>query len=437
MRYNVKMIKEDVPMKTKRASEVLLRDLLTVLPTLKKHKLETEVLTNVRRLRDGRRQKHYTLEVSRSFPRHDAENDKAVYKETKVGYITGNMLVERKLESAKLQVSAPITKDSKKTEILANLKTQIINQIKELRKAQLPVIETFTFREGVSVKKLAEVYLEAGTFVKVASRKVRLGMSKAKTPKTNDKYIGIEIEFACQEDGETLSDFLFEAGVGKYVHIKRDGSIKVDDTYRHAHEVTVLVTEPEYKEVVEKICYVLNNKVHIRIDKSCGLHVHLDMRNRKVEQCFFNLVSMQHLLYAMVPGNRKTSTYSVPVKEKKWAINGEHYQGISSSSYAKYHTIEMRMHCGTSQASKINNWIKLLVAIADAPLIATVPTSPRQAKDIVGIDDKLITYMDGRIAKFAKQHKSVGDIPFFEKVVPTVGIPPEMEIEVDEQSEVA
>ena len=65
--YEIKIVKEDIPVPIKKKSEALLKDLLTVLPTLKKHKLEGEIHQKVRKLRDGRRQKHYTLELSRKF----------------------------------------------------------------------------------------------------------------------------------------------------------------------------------------------------------------------------------------------------------------------------------------------------------------------------------------------------------------------------------
>jgi len=109
-------------------------------------------------------------------------------------------------------------------------------------------------------------------------------------------------------------------------------------------------------------------------------------------------------MYGMVPANRKTSTFSVPIKDKKWRISDNHYDGISSSAYNKYRTIEMRMHCGTTQAKKINGWIAFLTAIVNAPAITKSPKSIHEVKEMLKLSTATVEYIEGRIAKFASQH---------------------------------
>lgn len=436
MRYNVKLWSNDEnpnlktpdqfeearrkEMLKKRRGEAMLQDLLNVLPTLKKHKLEGEIHSKVRTLRDGRRQRHYTLEVSRQYN---------PFSRTEQKYIK------------ELKVSAPITKGTKKVELLKQLKDQIIEDIRKMRKeAQLP-IENYTFdREQVTVKKLAEVYLEHETFAKLAARRIRLQMESPKSPKTQDRHVGIEIELASQETRTIVCDRLFEAGVGRYICIKHDGSIGRDSdlllTHPHENEITVLVPESQFESVITKICDVLNNTLHCKVDKTCGLHVHLDMRTREKEKCFNNLIAMQHLLYAMNPSYRKGSRFSVPLADRKWKIPENHYHGVTSHPYNRIRTIEVRMHCGTLQARKINNWIKLLIAIADAPLVGKAPTRIKDIQTTFNLSDAMMDYVQARIAKFSKQHKEVKNPDFFETVEAVAVFPDHLEV-VEQSEEVA
>ena len=411
--YTVKTIKEKEDMKQKKKAEHVLKDLLAVIPTLRKHKLEGEIITKVKKLRDGRKAKAFTLELTRTF------------------------------QGKELKVSSPVTKADKRMEILRGLKDEIRTQIQGIRKQNRTVYEDFTFSQGVTVPKLAEIYLEPGTFVKVMGKKIRIDMVRTggRKPNTADNYIGVEIEFASKKDREFIADRLFEAGLGKYVNIKGDGSIKVDNDYPQAHEICILVRQNEYTEIINRLCHVLNTECQVRVDKSCGLHVHVDMRNRKVEKAFHNLVSVQQFLYAMLPANRRNSRYSYPIKGTHWRVLDERYHGINSQAYQKYGTLEARMHCGTTQANKINRWIELLVATVDAPVaMPKAPTTIEELRASVVLTDGLVKYMESRIAKFKSQHlnskptaEQPGSMPEIEALIGTIAI----DETVVEDSEVA
>jgi hypothetical protein len=416
----------------------MLRDLLAVIPTLSKHGIDGEVKQKVRTLRNGRKSKSYTLELSRtvSHVNHELIEQKLTEK---------GEVISRSKKACELKVSAPVSKEENKLQIMKKLKGDICAQIKALREQNKPPIEDYTFHQGVVVKKLAEVYLEPGSFIKVLHKKIRQDMTKTKKPTSTDNYIGIEIELASKKDRNFICDKLFEAGLGKYVGIKDDGSIgrgtKLTDTHPHTHELALLVRQSEFEDVVTRTCKVLNEQCEVAVDKTCGLHIHLDMRNRKVENAFHNLVSCQQIFYAMLPAARRSSQYSYPVKGTKWRVLDARYHGINSQAYSKYKTLELRMHCGTTQANKINNWIKLALAVAEAPLITKAPTSVASLRTAVtSIGDGLAAYVEARIAKFRSQHKSTtpqheepGTMPEIEDIIGT----PAVDNSVSEQSEVA
>lgn len=400
MLYKLKTVKgKAASLKEQKASEAMLRDLLKVLPVLKHHKMDGVVSEKVRTVREGRKTRQYTLELSRDY-------DYATFDEATGKWSKGK----------KLMVSSPITKESNRMKILRELKGQIRQQIQEIRKASLPPIEEYEFRQGVKVKKLAEVYLEHGVFLKVQERNIRLNMGKDKKPKTNDKYVGVEIELASKLNRQQICDILYGAGFGKYLCVKDDGSIgsaraegggrtKLLETHPYGHELVVLVKEVEYVDVLTRLCKLLNEECSVKVDKTCGLHVHLDMRGRPVETAFHNLVSMQHYLYGMLPAARRNSTYSYPIKGTQWRIPDDRYHGINAQAFTKHKTLEARMHCGTTQGDKIVNWVQLLIAIADAPKITAVPKSMQGLQAVTGISDDLVKYVSSRVAKFKSQFK--------------------------------
>jgi hypothetical protein len=130
------------------------------------------------------------------------------------------------------------------------------------------------------------------------------------------------------------------------------------------------------------------------------------MRGRDPKLCFNNLVLSQQWLYAMLPAQRRNSRYSIPIKGPEWRDRPDsRYYGVNAEAYHVHKTIELRMHCGTTNAHKINNWIKLGIAICDAPAFKSAPTTVAAFKAAARLSDPVLEYVKGRIAKFADQHK--------------------------------
>ena len=397
-KYDMKVVEATVQNKKLKEQESQLKELLAVLPTLRKHQISGEIEKKVRQLRNGRKTKAFTLELSRKY------------------------------HGKVISVKAPVEKTTDKFAIVRQLKNQIRKEIQKQRKEareltvdfdgnQIPIVENYTLRSGVVVKRQDMTYLEEGSFLKAFMKKIRQEMTRSnKSPTTNDLYIGIEIELAAKENRDQLCDVLFDAGLGKYVTVKDDGSIgdssrqsgvvsKLRDTHPNPHEICVLVKQSEFEEVMTKLCKALNERLSVAVDKTCGLHVHLDMRTRDVVKSFANLVLSQQFLYGMLPAQRRSSRYSYPVKGHQWRDLDSRYHGINQQAYRKYKTLELRMHSGTTNATKIINWTKLLIAIVDAPALTVAPTSADLFQHLVGFDNKIASYVKSRIAKFADQHK--------------------------------
>lgn len=276
------------------------------------------------------------------------------------------------------------------------------------------IIHMPTIKEGVFVK-----------FLKDQEKKI---VFSRKTPKDNDNYIGVELEFLCDLNQEKLGLELFDIGIGKNVTLTTDASIKCCVNERHeptscakhqnklfAHELCILTKESNYKEILMKACEVLS-KANAQVNKSCGMHVHLDMRNRNSEQAYQNLISSQGILFKMNPKSR-TELYAKKVTNRNMeevvnATSGNaRYSGINVQAIKKHNTIECRIHSGTIEFTKITNWITILNKIANKQkrIVKNFVSLANFCKEF-DIEMDLKFYIQQRMEKFSPGDDELADI---------------------------
>lgn len=222
----------------------------------------------------------------------------------------------------------------------------------------------------------------------------------SKKPKDEKNYIGIELEFYSKLDKTELAAKLTEANLQRHANLKFDGSIRADSGY-HPHELTLLVNEDEYQDVVKKVCSILK-AAKSQVNESCGMHVHFDMRKRDKDIIYHNLVTAQPILYAMNPASRATIKYCKKNTSKKFPEQPkDRYVGINPVAYGTHKTIEIRIHSGTINERKIINWVKLLNTIVNyKEMIKRGPISYRAFVNKFGLDIEMAEYIAERIEKF-------------------------------------
>jgi Putative amidoligase enzyme len=249
-----------------------------------------------------------------------------------------------------------------------------------------------------------------GAIMKFLRSKDKQIVFQEKKPQTKDNAVGVEIEFFCDLNAEDLSFRLYEQGLGKNVFLRTDGSIRAENQM-YPHELNILAKEKEIKDVIKSVSKVLLS-ANAKVNKTCGLHVHLDMRNRDHIIAFHNLVSAQNILFAMNPFSRQSGTYCRRQDTKVFkeaAGNGNRdmrYFGINAAAHAKHNTIEIRMHSGTVQATKINNWIDLLLCIiAKKDPVKKSSSTLRSFLKQFDVDVTLGAYIAERMAKFVGEDK--------------------------------
>ena len=136
---------------------------------------------------------------------------------------------------------------------------------------------------------------------------------------------------------------------------------------------------------VEAVC---STAAHygMRVDDSCGLHVHVDVRDYD-SHAFRRLLrlmrSLEPVLYAALPAHRlyngTAHVCAVPLQTienirgsdsfaRAWGNYNQHdrYHGCNFAAIREHGTVEMRYHSGTLHAQKVTAWARLMQAAVDA-----------------------------------------------------------------------
>lgn len=209
---------------------------------------------------------------------------------------------------------------------------------------------------------------------------------KQPKPVTKDHHIGIEIECYSVTTKHHLIELMLELDLEENMFITDDGSIEPPDNTQamdingqiyNTYELRVLSTEKHLAATLSKLD-ILIKQAKLKVNDSCGLHVHLDMRHRKVDKCYKKLMKSRDILFGIVDEDRWDNDYCL------WEDDGDRYVAINKNAYHAHKTIEVRLHHGSVDTVKIHSWIRLLVKIvnsAEVPVVKKKVDVLRWAKD--------------------------------------------------------
>jgi hypothetical protein len=255
------------------------------------------------------------------------------------------------------------------------------------------------------------------------SEKIRM-IKECKTPKTKQHHVGVEIEFLSSISTDDLNSLLADSNLHRYVNLGFDSSVEDDNgscgccecigdcyedeacdlscTRTEGYELRVLAPEYKIHDVIRKVCKVLK-QAGAYVNRSCGLHVHLDMRNREVQKAYSNLVSVEKWLYAMNPKSRRNNDFCRPAPSGNFeeAKNAGRYRSINAVAYDELRTLEVRVHAGTVNATKINNWIRVLLAAVNRGVGNAV--TPEEFTRSLGLKGFASSYTKQRINEFNQE----------------------------------
>jgi len=232
---------------------------------------------------------------------------------------------------------------------------------------------------------------------------------------TFNRKFGIEIEaYNCSR--ERLARELREAGievmVESYNHTTRphwklvtDSSISGNDTFELVSPI--LVGEVGLREL-EKVCWILD-LCDVKVNGSCGLHVHIDAAGFSMETWRNLALSYKHL----EPASRRDNYYckglghvsdemirsAQTVDELKNRI-GNRYHKVNLEAYSRHKTVEFRQHSGTTNFTKMRNWVLFLHKLVTFATRGQVPTATA-LRNIPFLDDEQKLYYKLRTKKLS------------------------------------
>lgn len=181
-------------------------------------------------------------------------------------------------------------------------------------------------------------------------------------PKTNHNYVGIEIECFSKLSHAEAQILAVEMGIDSWLNLGTDGSVEAD--WGSDFELRVLVRETQLKSSLDKLAKFLK-KGKFGANQSCGLHVHLDMRNRSMLDAYDKLRKFQDLMFGMVSEDRQRDKHGYCAYVRDFNQN-QRYVAINKNAYNEHRTLEIRLHQGTVDTKQIGNWINLLLKMVNS-----------------------------------------------------------------------
>jgi hypothetical protein len=254
------------------------------------------------------------------------------------------------------------------------------------------------------------------------------------TATTATRKFGIEIEaygVAMGDVATALRAAGIAAQVETYNHnvstgwkLVTDGSLAGLD--RAFELVSPVLEGAEGVAQVAKVGEVLK-ALGAKVNKQCGLHVHVDARTLNVKQVG-NVVKMfakyEANFDALMPASRRDNRFcksvlvrgnidstfdavdrATTIDTLRREVNQyDRYRKLNLESLVRHGTIEFRQHAGTVEGEKMVEWVKLVTAfVTDAANAKAIrKTGAGNMDNLIGlVDAKGRKYLKNRVARFA------------------------------------
>lgn len=162
-----------------------------------------------------------------------------------------------------------------------------------------------------------------------------------------DRAIGIELE-CCRPNGREVALPLWSRESG-------DGSIRSFPNTQPV-EYKILLKRSELELRLHRFCGLISDH---RVNTSCGLHVHLDCRGRieaDVRVIAKRMTAWLIALKEFVPESRRNNNDYAALSFSET----NRYRAVNFTAFRKYKTLEIRLHSGTVDYTKIIAWVRLV-----------------------------------------------------------------------------
>ena len=260
-------------------------------------------------------------------------------------------------------------------------------------------------------------------YKKMLSRTVQTIPASIQLDYTFTRKFGIEIEaYNCTR--EKLASELRAAGINVavegYNHTTRnhwklvtDSSLTGNNTFELVSPV--LEGEAGLKEL-EKVCWVLEF-CDVKVNDSCGLHIHMDAADFDLQTWKNLALSYKHLervIDSFMPQSRRQNYYckglssistadiqaAQNINDLRAAFGNNRYRKVNLEAYARHRTVEFRQHSGTTNFTKMENWVRFLnglITFAKSGIVANTGL-----ENIPFLDEKQKLFYKLRTKKLAR-----------------------------------
>lgn len=235
----------------------------------------------------------------------------------------------------------------------------------------------------------------------------------------NYKY-GLELETSRQFSSEQI----------KYINAKFDAQVVRDGSIEGLEINSPPLPGDKVEKWVKDICAYLAS-INMTVDKKCGMHLHMSLCFAPSDTTKFlkNLLHVykfyEPLLFAMQPPSRRWSHWCYPVElshsEIAKFVNEDsiyryyyrqkrvsaavkerlkttrycevRYANLNLHSFFYRGTIEIRMHAGTLNPTKINNWILINTVLFELAKNNKIPKFGSRPIELSELKDKFLNEM--------------------------------------------
>lgn len=214
------------------------------------------------------------------------------------------------------------------------------------------------------------------------------------------RRVGVEIEFCTSYTRAEVIDLVLE-NTGIQLRTGRNGGlnswrIKSDGSISNGWEIVSppMVDFAELKLIMD----CLSNDPECFVDRSCGLHVHLEAKDMTREQMVKYIQCWQKLeleFDKLVSSSRRANNNNYCYSVKDYIIRddstlssicsrlGNRYHKLNPFSFLKYGTFEVRHLEGTLNYDKLETWIRLQKRVLEYSLNHTVDETVNHINQIL------------------------------------------------------
>lgn len=247
-----------------------------------------------------------------------------------------------------------------------------------------------------------------------------------------DFTFGVEIECFAPFGLHVMKDVLNAAGFRTW-RVVNDGSLRnLPIRGMDGMEIVSPVLRGEEGLAALRSVMTLIQAKGCKVNKACGLHVHIGVRGmdpKQVRKIAMSFLNAEHHFDALVPPARRDNQYcksnraiaaparlvgAISISGIATAMNGgtdsAHYNSyryykLNFQSFVHHGTIEFRQHGGTVEAEKAANWVRMVAGFcADAAEKPEQSFGQQRSLDQFldqCCDENAARYMRQRAAKFA------------------------------------